>query len=83
MGDYSLWFTESKVNKLATMRLARLITEFTVPTPRSGLFTETAAGKIGTITPFGAVKECRIRRPISVRSGVAARTVLAWRRCVS
>ena len=67
--DYSLWFTESGANKVATISSPRTITEFDIPTPHSGpfditrgpngnmWFTEMAAGKIGTVAPNGAIKE--------------------------
>lgn len=82
--DYSLWFTESRANKIATIGPARVITEFAVPTPHSGLFditrgpngnmwfTETAAGKIGTITPKGAIKEYSVgarTEPVDIITG--------------
>jgi virginiamycin B lyase len=66
--DYSLWFTESNANRVATMGPARVITEFAVPTPHSGLFditrgpngnmwfTEVGVGRIGHLTTAGTLR---------------------------
>jgi virginiamycin B lyase len=82
--NYSLWFTESRANKVATMGPSRVIREFPVPTPQAGLFditrgpdgnmwfTETAAGKIGTVTPQGSVKEFAVgagSEPVDIITG--------------
>ena len=67
--DFSIWFTETVANKVATINASRTIVEFAVPTPNSqplditrgpdGVmwFTESAAGKIGRIASDGTVTE--------------------------
>ena len=82
--DYSLWFTESRANKVATIGSARVITDFDIPTPHSGpfditrgpngnmWFTEMTAGKIGTVAPSGAIKEYAVgagTQPVDIITG--------------
>jgi virginiamycin B lyase len=82
--DYSLWFTESGANKVATIGSARVITDFDIPTPHSGpfditrgpngnmWFTEMTAGKIGTVAPSGAIKEYAVgagTQPVDIITG--------------
>jgi streptogramin lyase len=82
--DYSLWFTESTANKVATIGSTRVITDFDIPTPHSGpfditrgpngnmWFTEMTAGKIGTVAASGAIKEYAIgagTQPVDIITG--------------
>jgi len=82
--DYSLWFTESTANKVATIGSARVITDFDIPTRHSGpfditrgpngnmWFTEMTAGKIGTVAPSGAIKEYAVgagTQPVDIITG--------------
>ncbi|HEY3675124.1 MAG TPA: hypothetical protein VGK84_03965, partial [Candidatus Tumulicola sp.] len=82
--NYSLWFTESRANKIGTIGPSRVIAEFPVKTAHSGLFditrgpdgnmwfTETAAGNIGTITPKGSVREFAVganTEPVDIITG--------------
>ncbi len=82
--DYSLWFTESRANKVATIGSARVITEFDIPTSHSGpfditrgpdgnmWFTEMTAGKIGTVARNGAIKEYVVgagTQPVDIITG--------------
>ena len=82
--DYSLWFTESKANKVGTIGATRVINDFDIPTPQSGpfditrgpngnmWFTEMAAGKIGTVAPNGAIKEYVVgagTQPVDIITG--------------
>jgi virginiamycin B lyase len=82
--DYSLWFTESRANKVGTIGPARVIRDFDIPTPRSGpfditrgpdgnmWFTEMAAGKIGTVASGGAIKEYAVgsgTQPVDIITG--------------
>lgn len=82
--DYSLWFTESRANQVATIGSARVITDFDIPTRHSGpfditrgpngnmWFTEMTAGKIGTVAPSGAIKEYAVgadTQPVDIITG--------------
>jgi virginiamycin B lyase len=82
--DYSLWFTQSRANKVGTIGRARVITDFDIPTSNSGpfditrgpngnmWFTEMTAGKIGTVAPSGAIKEYTVgagTQPVDIITG--------------
>ncbi|MDQ2979946.1 MAG: hypothetical protein M3R62_12065, partial [Acidobacteriota bacterium] len=64
--DGNIWFTEDNANKIGRVTPSGVVTEFSIPTARSGpdsitrgsdgnlWFTEGNAGKIGRITTAGA-----------------------------
>jgi virginiamycin B lyase len=89
-GKDSLWFTETRANKIARIAPSRKITEYAIPTRASKpfdiqhgpdgamWFTESGAGKIGRIDPNGKITEFPVGDAHDAPTSLMAQSGAIW-----